>query len=131
MPDEATEVLSIGSVVGAATPSNAAWREAIRNLTLGVSGARSGVESPLGLNIVFHVPGNILKPEFTGSRTGTFSRKRALLMVQVALPEETPPDASRHLIDAAHEAIDVAGQWADQRSIGVDVAALHAILNRL
>jgi hypothetical protein len=129
--DEAAEVLSIGSVVGGATPRNAPWRDAIRNLAVGVKEARSGVQAPLCLNIVFHVPGNILKPEFSGTRTGTFSRRRALLMVQVALPDEPPPDADRYVISAAHAAISTAGGWAEQRGVDVDVSALHAILDRL
>ncbi len=43
---------------------------------------------PVGsLDIVFHVPGSLLKPEYTGLRTGRFSRKQRLLQVQVAVPE--------------------------------------------
>ena len=44
---------------------------------------------PVGsLDIVFHVPGSVLKPEHEGLRTGRFSRKERMLQVQIAVPGE-------------------------------------------
>lgn len=40
------------------------------------------------LDVVFHVAGSILEPEFVGVRTGRFSRKRRMLQVQIAVPKE-------------------------------------------
>lgn len=84
--DEPAQVLSIGSVVGGSTPTNRTWRDAIRDLTSRVIAARSDVEAPLNVNVVFQVPGDVIKPDFDGTRTGRFSKKDSLLMVQVALP---------------------------------------------
>ena len=40
------------------------------------------------LDVVFHVAGSLLEPEFSGVRTGRFSRKRKKLQVQIAVPKE-------------------------------------------
>jgi hypothetical protein len=40
------------------------------------------------LDVVFHVAGSILEPEFVGVRAGRFSRKRRMLQVQIAVPSE-------------------------------------------
>ncbi len=125
---EVAHVLSIGSMVGGATPQNKAWRDAIRQLTSEVVAARQGVDAPLNVNVVFHVPGNIRQPEFSGIRTGRFSRKHALLMVQVAVPAESPEDPLEYLRAAALEAIDEAGRWAERRRAPADVEALRRIL---
>ncbi len=73
MEDEVGEPLSIGSVVGGRTQANAGWRPAIRELGERVAEARVGVETPLNVNIVFHVPGHILQLDYSGVRTGSYS----------------------------------------------------------
>ena len=40
------------------------------------------------LDIVFHVAGSLLAPEFCGVRTGRFSRKERMLQIQVAVPKD-------------------------------------------
>jgi hypothetical protein len=126
--EEAAQVLSIGSVVGGSTSGNRPWRDEIRDLTHRVSTERSGIESPLNVNVVFHVPGNLLAPDYAGVRTGSFSRARRLLMVQVALPVETPEDAFDYLCDATATAIDEAEKWAQRRKFASDLSPLRRIV---
>ncbi|MCC6740731.1 MAG: hypothetical protein IT452_16940 [Planctomycetia bacterium] len=38
------------------------------------------------LDLVYHVPGSMLVPDFSGVRTGTLSRKKQYLQVQMAVP---------------------------------------------
>jgi hypothetical protein len=40
------------------------------------------------LDLVFHVAGSLREPEFSGVRTGRFSRKERVLQVQIAVPKE-------------------------------------------
>jgi hypothetical protein len=48
-----------------------------------------GEEGPFGsLDVVFHVGGSLIQPEFSGVRTGRFSRKRRMLQVQIAVPRD-------------------------------------------
>jgi len=127
---EPVEVLSIGIIEGGSTPANRPWRVALTELTRRVVDARKGVETPLNVNVVFHVPGNILKPDFNGPRTGSFAKEQRLLMVQVALPEEVPDDPVAYVEAATHGAIDEAARWAERRRVDADPDALHAIVER-
>jgi hypothetical protein len=127
---EGTSVLSLGSIVGGSTLANKPWDGVIRDLTIRIREARRGVEAPLNLNVVFHIPGNMLKPEFVGVRTGSFSRSRALLMVQVALPEDAPLEPMIYLKGTIDAAIDEAAQWAVRRKVSIDVSKLRQVLDR-
>jgi hypothetical protein len=128
---EPAQALSIGSVVGGATPANQPWRDGIRGLTNRVVAARAGTESPLNVNVVFQIPGHVISPDFTGTRTGRFSKQDGLLMVQVALPEEVPEDPEGYLLDALHGAVNQAEEWARKRRLTADLAELRAILARV
>lgn len=99
-PEEATEPLPIGSIVGRSTPTNKRWRDAIQVLSLAIIEARDGIASDLNLNVVVQVPGTILAPDFHGIRTGRYARTESRLMVQVALPPEAPADADAYLREA-------------------------------
>jgi len=128
--DEEAQTLSLGWITGGSTVANKPWDSAIRDLCSRIDDARNGIDAPLNLNVVFHVPGNILKPEFVGVRTGRFSKSRALLMVQVAVPEEVPPDPMAYLKTAIDAAIDEAARWAVKRKVPIDVSKLRFILER-
>lgn len=123
-------MLSVGAVIGGSSVANQPWRTAITELTRRIKGARTGIEAPLNVNVVFHVPGNIAKPEFVGVRTGSFSKRDALLMVQVALPEIVAADPLSHLVDGMYAAVDDAERWSVRRKVPADVAALRAIIAR-
>jgi hypothetical protein len=90
------EVLSIGAVVGSVGAAARAWNEPIRELTLRVGEARAGVESPLNLNVVFHIPGEVLDFDDEYVRTGRYDSRTRHLMVQATLPRIPPanPDGS-------------------------------------
>lgn len=62
------------------------------------------------LDLVFHVPGSITKPEHTGLRTGRFSKTERLLQIQIAVPEELMEAAGlrRVLVTAIRDAISLA-----------------------
>ncbi len=128
--DEKIEAISLGSIVGGATAANRLWRDAIKDLGQGIRNARIDVEVPLSLNVVFHVPGNMLKPEFVGVRTGIFSKSKSLLMVQVAIPESAPSDPMAYLKDSVRAAIDEAVRWAARRKVLIDAFKLRDILER-
>ena len=62
------------------------------------------------LDIVYHVPGSMMQPEFEGLRTGKFSRKEKMLMVQISVPTlfENEKDLEKFLAEALREAIRLA-----------------------
>jgi hypothetical protein len=128
--DEATEALSIGTVIGGSTAANKGWAEPLRTLTERVAKARAGVDVPLGVNVVFHIPGPLLQPEFDGVRTGTYSRKRSLLMVHATLREQPPDDPYAHLLTVTLRAIDEIEPWSKHRGVDVDLDTLREIVRR-
>jgi hypothetical protein len=85
-----SRVLSIGSVVGGVGAGARAWNEPISELTRRVADARLGVESPLNLNVVFHVPGEVLRISEPYVRTGRYDSRTRHLMVQATVPESLP-----------------------------------------
>lgn len=129
--DEPAEVLSIGSVVGGSTLSNRRWRDAIGELTRAVADVRADVSSPLNVNVVFHVAGNVIRPNFEGARTGRYSKADRLLLVQVALPDGVPDDPAGYLRAALMQAIREAEEWARRRSIASGLDALRELAARV
>ncbi|MHB8695407.1 MAG: hypothetical protein ACYDHH_29620 [Solirubrobacteraceae bacterium] len=129
LDEEQAQPLSIGVVVDS-TVENRPWRDAARELTIRVADVRADLVTPLNVNVVFHIGGRSFKPEFSGIRTGSFSKRRSLLMVQVALPKEVPPDPKTYLKQAVYDALDSASQWADRRHVSSDIAALRSIVDR-
>jgi hypothetical protein len=128
--DEPVSVFSIGSIVGGPTSANRPWREAITSLTRRIAAARIGCSAPLNVNVVFQVPGDVLQPDFVGVRTGRFSRKDPLLMVQVAVPIDVPGDIEQHLAALTYAAIEEAARWAEKRRLPCDISVLRGILER-
>ena len=128
--DEAAEPLSIGVIIGGTTPANKGWTEPLRALSQRVTAARAGVDVPLAVNVVFHIPGRLLQPEFEGVRTGSYSRKRSILMVQATLPEQPPDDPYAHLLIVTLRAIDEVEPWSKRRRVDVDLDALREIVQR-
>jgi hypothetical protein len=129
--EEPVNVLSIGSVVGGPRADNAQWREGITRLSRRVAEARSGVRSPLNVNVVFQVPGKMLTPDFEGVRTGKFSKKDSLLMIQVALPEQLPGDVDANLRDRLEAAVDEGERWARARGLADDLAEIRSLIMAL
>lgn len=92
--------------------------------------AARNLKSPLKLNVVFQIPGNVLKPEFSGVRTSTYSKKLAALMVQVALPEEFSEEVPTYIEHVTHLAVDAAARWAVKRGLEFDACFFHDIVER-
>jgi hypothetical protein len=88
--DALSTPLSIGQIVGGSDEASDTWRTMIAALSRSVREARAGVVSPVALNVVYHVPGPLLRPDFTGVRTGRSTRTPPGLMVQIAIPVGIP-----------------------------------------
>src|SRR5258708_38645485 len=61
------------------------------------------------LDLVFHVPGSILKPEHAGLRTGRFSRKERMLQIQIAVPEDlmASPGLRGYIVQSLRKAVEI------------------------
>ena len=136
MPEESNhieeeDVLSIGSIVGGVGPEARAWNEPISELTRRVADARLGVESPLNVNVVFHVPGEVLQIGDEYVRTGRYDSRTRHLMVQATVPEALPEQPDRFLISRLSDALDAAEEWARRRGVADSLPALRTILDSL
>jgi hypothetical protein len=129
--NEPIPALSIGSVEGGSSPSMPRWREGLTRLTIEVAKAAEHVESPLNVNVIYQVPGNILQPDFAGVRTGHYAKKDSSLIVQAALPDDAPEDVDGYLKRLLVAAIEEAEQWARRRRIAEDLSALRELARRL
>jgi hypothetical protein len=105
--------LFVGAVVGGPTAHNRPVSDGIGLL------ARLAREAPwqptdqeTGVDVVFHVPGPLVSPDYEGLRTGTLSRRDRLIMIQVAVPADLGSreqhDVSNHLADRLVEAVELA-----------------------
>ena len=125
-------VLSIGARLGGTDPESNEWDSAISRLMRQVMAARAGVVSPLRVNVVFFVRGDILPSlDFAGVRTGRFSRKDAHLMVQAAVPAGYVDDRGHVLIELLRAAIDEAETFARRRRVADDLHELHGVVRGL
>src|SRR5262245_41896304 len=81
---------------------------------------------PVQINIVYHIPGSLMSPDFIGVRPAKFSRKDRKLMVQAAVEKEMTLVRDRHvvldyIIDVADEAVGVAKTKFDSAKIQYNI----------
>jgi hypothetical protein len=94
-----------------------------------------GGEGPSGsLDIVFHVHGSLLAPEHSGVRTGRFSKKERMLMLQIAVPKEVvekdEADIEQFLLASLKEAVDMAALVFRRHKIPYDQEGYLAQIRR-
>ena len=124
---EAVPALSIGTIMGGWSEAYRTSDDAFDTLTRRLIEARAGVEVPLNLNVVYQVPGEFIGPDFEGVRTGSYFRRRAVLVVQDAVPSGVPSDPNGFLRETLLAAIDAVAPWASRRKVLVDLDALRAV----
>jgi hypothetical protein len=85
----------------------------------------------IAVDVTFHVPGTILRPDYEGVRTGRWVGAKRLLVVQVATPDEVSGDAERvsaFLTDSLREAIRVASEHVARRRPALSTKAANAVV---
>jgi len=120
MSPDMQDALGIGSIVGGRTAENRIWDTEITLLSQEVTSTSASAQSNLTLNVIFHVPGHLLQPDFEGIRTGSFIKAKRILIVQVALPTRAPDDVRTYLVDCLRDSVDVAIAWAARRKVVAD-----------
>jgi hypothetical protein len=101
-------VIYISSVLGGPELEGSPIDRAIRRV---VALRKPGEEGDFGsLDVVFHVPGSMASPEYQGLRTGKFSRKQKMLMVQVSVPPDvvSSDEAESFVVRSLHDAVRMA-----------------------
>ena len=102
--------LYVSSVVGGSSSGNRVIRTALSRLAQQVAALSwEGDIDETGVDVIFHITGPLMSPEYTGIRTGRLSRTKKLIVVQVAVPVELEgaPEGqisrslAKYLLDAA------------------------------
>lgn len=96
----------------------------------------AGKEGPFGsLDVVFHVPGSILDPEHSGIRTGRFSKKERMLMLQIAVPreilEQEEPEIQAFLLASLREAVRMATPVFQRAKIPYSEEEYFSLLDKI
>ena len=129
--EEGVPVLSVGSVVGGTTADPRTWGDAVQVLMRHVIELRAGVASPLNVNVVFQIPGEVVGLDWEGVRTGRFDRASNLLMVQATVPPVPPDDPQALLAERMREAVTAAERWVARRTSWPELQGLQKIVAEL
>ncbi|MCU1691016.1 MAG: hypothetical protein JWM64_107 [Frankiales bacterium] len=87
--------------------------------------------SPLNVNVVFHLAGRHLTPDFTGVRTGRFRKADSHLMVQAAVFPEQVTDDEAEVNWLLHDAVKEAERWAQRKRLADALDGLTALVERV
>lgn len=124
-------MISIGAILGGGELAGSK----IDRLICRFSSALPPVQnlSTASINIVFHVPGSIVKPDYTGIRTGKFSAKLKKLMIQVSVPETMldSPELESFFHKSIIEAIALAGKFFERKKIEFVEADYFAVIEKM
>ena len=126
--------LSIGAVYDW-SPGGRRWRDAVTRLGNSVIAARSSTDSDLSLNVVFHIGGRRIEPDFVGVRTGLYSERKRLLKVEAAVPSlavaDESVDADQVLRDLLKRAVAEGASFARLRGIATDLGSLERLASEV
>jgi hypothetical protein len=128
MTEHDISALSIGAMIGGTGQPERYWEKLLTDLMEDVAQARGGIVSPLCVNVVYQVPGNVLTElKFEGVRTGRYSAKDHHLLIQAALPRDIPDDPDELIGDLLLSAVDAAVQFGRKRKLADDLPEVRAI----
>lgn len=126
-------MLYIGGVYGGPEVSGSSIDVAIGRVTALLGEGR--VDDSGSLDIVFHVPGSIVKPDYRGVRTGSLSKKERLLQVQIGVPPEMVSQdqgaVATFVLDSLREAIRIAEPRFDRASVPYRREEYERLVDRL
>ena len=100
--------ISLGAIFGGAESTEG--QKVFREMSSAFVALRTA-ERPF-LNVVFHFPGSLLKPEHEGLRTGRFSKNDQGLLIQVAVPSsiaqcKNRSQVAQFMLQSIREAVDI------------------------
>jgi len=124
-------MISIGTVFGG---SEMAFSPIAKSIDLVASFFRNqkiGTDAG-SLNIVFHVPGSLAKPDYIGARTAKFSKKKKLLMIQIAIPEKIVSSSNQisFLLDSIQQGVEIAKPVFERSRIEFPAEAYSALVEQ-
>jgi hypothetical protein len=125
-------MISIGAIIGG--PESAFFDKVLCEFMRHCESEGHLSGEPVKVNIVYHLPGSIMPPDFIGVRPAKFSGKDKKLMVQAAVENEMASVRDRdeilaYIIDVADEAIGIAKTKFENAKIEYEITKDRAFLN--
>jgi hypothetical protein len=96
-----------------------------------VVAVRDAYDSPVCVNVVYHIPGEVTAPKFTGIRIRQHYDEDRLLLVDAALPAQPGGDSDHEVRDVLAKAVDRAESYARQQGIADGLTAIRELLQAL
>lgn len=128
-------MISIGSVLRGPELEGSQIYRLIGALIKAAAECSGSIECATGpaINVVFHVPGSLGRPDWDGIRDAKFSRQRQLLMVQVAVPANMveSPALKDYLIRSLFGANAVAFEFFRQKGLPFPLAEAEKLVQRI
>lgn len=130
MSDWAPIYISI--VIGGPTRENRVIRNALDRVGRRVDEVEfTPAEGEAGVEIEFHVTGDLLAPDYEGMRTGRWSNKDNVQVVQIAVPtaleKGEEDEVVTELLRMIPEAVELAAQRLAHRRIKLDLSQARSI----
>lgn len=125
-------MISVGAIIGG--PESAFFDKVLREFMRHCESEGRLSGEPVEVNIVYHLPGTIMPPDYAGVRLAKFSQKKQILMVQAAVESDMASVRNRdevldYIIDVADEAIGLAKTKFDNERIDYDINKDRAFLD--
>jgi hypothetical protein len=125
-------MISVGMVLGG--PEQVRFEQEVRELMRFCRENRERGFAGSEINLVYHVPGSICKPNYVGVRTGKFSKKERCLMVQIAVEEDfaaldDTDQIRRYIFETADEAIGVGKTELERKGLEYEIATDRVLLD--
>lgn len=82
------------------------------------------------VNIIFIVPGSLIKPDFSGMKTGFFSKKRKGLVIQIAVPQSVLDCGTEEpfAIESLMNAMDLADEYFRKKGLDFDLGGAKNLI---
>lgn len=125
-------MISVGMVLGG--PEHVAFDQEVRSFMRFCRENRERGFADSEINIVYHVPGSLGKPDYVGVRTGKFSRKERCLMVQIAVEEEfaaldDTKKIRQYIFETADEALGIGKSGLERKGLDYEIETDRALLD--
>jgi hypothetical protein len=125
-----TPVLTISQIDGGAF-ADKTWTTSVNALCHQLLEIARGYESPMNLDVLFIVPGEVFQPDFAGLLQQRFRSHQNLLRIEVALTDPPSDDPHGDLHALMGRAIDMAEAYARRKRIADDLRQIRELHARL
>lgn len=117
-------VVLVGAIMGD-VDAERQWGQLIGAFTIEISERTRNVDVPVRLQIELHVPGRHFQPEFTGARSGRYSRRTGTLTIQALADDAVLTRGRSGLGELLVEALDEAESYLAAKRIAGTLDALR------